>query len=161
MTKGIKAVVLAMGLVTAIGFSTHVFAGKGYGRGYGGPEDGQRGWNCPGYGPSAGLSDEEKAKLDTERQAFWDSTADLRRDIRQKKLELQIELNKSEIDGAKARAIQKELSDLRAQLDQKRLDHRMRIKEIDPDLGGGMGRFYGRGPGRFDDRGMDRRGGCW
>ena len=159
--KGFKAVVLAMGLVAAIGFTTNVFAGKGYGRGYKESGGGQRGWNCPGYGPHADLSDEQRAKFDGERQAFWDETADLRRGIRQKNLELQSELNKKEIDGVRAHAIQKELSELRAQLDEKRLDHRMRIIQIDPDVGGGMGRFGGRGQGRFDGPETGRRGGCW
>ena len=93
---------------------------RGYGRGMGGGQGWSQG-GCPGYGPGAGyghgrgygrgkgygmgrgygrstydanLTDEQRQQLDTERQAFQESTQDLRQDIYQKRLELQAEIAK-------------------------------------------------------------------
>lgn len=150
--NGFKAVIIAISLVAAVGLATNVFAGKGYGKGYGNPEGRGNASNCPGYGYAGSLSEEEAAKLDTERKAFFESTSDLRRSIRQKDLELQSELAKDPIERAKAQALQKDLSALRAQLDEKRLDRRIEMKEAYPEWCGGQGRNRGRG--------MWGRGGC-
>ena len=151
-----KTVALAIGLVAAIGLVSNVFAGKGYGRGSGNYENYKRGWDCQGYGQRGGLDQEELAKIDAEREAFFEATSDLRREIRQKNLELRSEMAKKEIDSARAHALQKELSDLEAQLDQKRLDHRIKLRATYPDWSGGPGRYHRRGQHR--GWGMGRSG---
>jgi len=75
-------------------------------------------------------------------------------DIFQKRLELRSELAKQTPDVQKAVKLQKELSELKAQFDQKRIDHRIKMKKINPNVGrgfGGRGRVLGRGFG----------GPCW
>jgi hypothetical protein len=58
---------------------------------------------------------------------------------------------KPEPEKKMASAIQKEISKLRAQLDQKHIDHMIQMKKIDPSVGqghakgGGYGNGYGPG----------------
>lgn len=162
--------VTVLAIAGILGFAATSFAG--WGRGGGGNCWGQGpGWGQRGYGPSGyqgNLSDEQIAKLDKERQAYFEETRDLRDNLYQKKLELRSELAKKDPDTQKAAGIQKEISDLRAQLDQKRIHHRIKMQKENPEFfaGRGYGRggrgmgggFYGRGMGRgFGGQG----GGCW
>lgn len=129
-------------------------AGSGYGR-RGQGMGWNQGWNgCPGYGQGGGpgggawnqLTDEQIEEVKTERAAFFEATKDMRQSMNQKRLELQSEIAKKTPDAEKAAELQQELSKLRAEFDLKRLEHRLRMKQIDPDLGMGMG--FGRGHGR-------------
>ncbi len=116
----------------------------GYGRHQG---FGKGGGNCGGCpygrgmrgGAMANLDEETVNKLDAERKAFFEETQDLRRDLYEKELALRSELVKKETNIETASAIQKEISGLKAELDQKRLDHRIKMKEIAPEAGMGMG----------------------
>jgi len=129
-------------------------AGPGYGRrGQGQGMGWNQDWNgCPGYGQGGGawnqLTDEQMEQVKTERAAFFEATKDLRQGMRQKRLELQAEIAKKTPDAEKAAELQQELSKLQAEFDLKRLDHRLRMKQIDPDLGMGMGFGRGHGHGR-------------
>ena len=60
------------------------------------------------------------------------------------------ELSGKTVDGQKAAALQKKISDLRSQLDQKRLEHLLKVKEMFPDLDDHFEAFCfkGGGPGR-------------
>ena len=146
--KWVNGVIVLM--VTAlIGFGANVFAAD--------PDQstpmGRQGKGMHGDGPMMGdgagmgknmpnLTPEETQKFEAERNAFRDATKDLKRSIYQKHLELQSEMIKKDPDRNKATAIQKEISDLQAQMDQKRLEHRFNLKQINPDLGSGMGGFH-------------------
>ena len=141
------------------GYDHHMGSGYGMQRGWG---QGPRGYGGQGY--QGDLSDEEIAKLDKERQAFFEATSDLREKRYQKELELRSELAKPEPDAKKAAGLQQEISDLESQLDQKRLDHRIKMKKDFPDFGAGG---YGYGP---RGKGMGRvtyggggygPGSCW
>ncbi len=168
----LKVTVVVASVILLAGIGTAAFAdwGMGYGRhpmGYGpgwskeGPGDGpgpgghHRGFGC-GYNRQD-MSAEEVKKIEEERNAFFDATRDLRRNMRQKSLELESELAKAEPDGAKAASIQKEISDLRTQFDQKRIEHRIKMGKLLPDGG------FCRGSGPFGK--MGHRGGgpgaCW
>jgi len=71
--------------------------------------------------------------------------------------ELNSELAKKNPDSKKSGALQKELSGLKGQLDQKRTEHRIRMNKINPGFGQ-MGRgFHGRGIGRW----QSNQGRCW
>jgi hypothetical protein len=107
--------------------------------------------------------------LDKQRRAFFEETRNLREDLYQKELELRSELAKEDPDAQKATSLQAEISELSAQLDQKRIDHRIKMKKENPEFfagrgygkgGGGMGRgFQGKGMGRgFRGQGC---GGCY
>ena len=120
------------------------------------------------------MSDEQITRLDKERQAFFVETRSLRENLYQKELELRSELAKEDPDAQKAAGLQAQISDLTAQLDQKRIDQRLKMQKENPEFfagrGYGMGRGYGKGGsgmGRgFQGRGMGRGfrgqgGGCW
>ena len=74
----------------------------------------------------------------------------------EKERELQNELAKAEPDASKASGLQKEISELQAQLDQKRIDHMVEMRKLAPNAGKGYvrgGSMMGYGP---------RGGGyCW
>ena len=165
--------VLVIAAVLAVAVTS--FAGWGRGHmGYGnhmGPGYGMRGGWGPGYGGYGGqgyqsnMSEEDIAKLDEERRAFFEATSDLREQLYQKELELRSELAKPEPDAKKAAGIQKEISQLESEFDQKRLDHRIKMRKDFKQFGSGG---YGYGPrGRGMGRGMYGGGGgygpgsCW
>ena len=100
------------------------------------------------YGVNANLSEEQVKKLDQERQTYQEQNRDLTAQIFQKNLELRAEIAKLQPDPKKAAELQKELSNMEAQLDRKYIDHILRIKVINPYFvvghdrmrsGGGMG----------------------
>jgi hypothetical protein len=138
-------------LITAIaiafsGIYASADGGKGY-RHHRGMHQGQ-GWHQRGYGGPGcavmdNLSEDETKKLDAERTEFFEATKGLRRKIYQKRLELASELAKENPDAATAAGLQKEVSDFKAQMAQKRLEHILRVQKINPDLGRG---FLGGGP---------------
>ena len=154
-------VVLTVFALVGIGATAFAGWGRGYGRhmGWGGgPGD------CPGYGygprnpQGTPLSDEQIQAVEKERQAFMNDTADLREDLYAKELELRAELAKADPDIAKATAVQKDISRLESELELKRLDHMIRMRRINPDMGrgyhgggymmgGGRGGMRGYGPG--------------
>ena len=141
------------------GFGQHMGSGYGMHRGW---ADGPRGYGSQGY--QSDLSDEDIANLDKERKAFFEATSELREQLYQKELELRSELAKPEPDAKKAAGLQKEISNLEGQLDQKRLDQQIKMRKDFPRFGnrgyGGMGMgggMYGRGGGGYGRGG----GACW
>jgi len=134
-------------IIMAAGVSADMGRGSGYrGQGHHGP-----GWHHGGYGASgrgafSNLSEEDIKKLDEERKAFFEDTKDLRREVYQKRLELASEMAKQNPEVTRAAAIQKKISETKAQLAQKHLDHLFRVRKINPDLGMGFG---GGGPMGF------------
>lgn len=125
------------------GYGSHMGPGYGMHRGW---ADGPRGYGGRGY--QSDLSAEDITRLDKERQAFFEATSDLRENLYQKELELRSELAKTEPDAKKAAGIQKEISNLESQFDQKRLEHRIKMRKDFP-RSGYMGQGYGhRGMGR-------------
>jgi nitrogen regulatory protein PII-like uncharacterized protein len=151
-----------------IGFAATSFAGWGRGGGNCGGQG--SGWGQKGVAPSdyqGNQSDEQITRLDKERQAFFEETRNLRENLYQKELELRSELAKEDLDAQKAAGLQAEISGLTAQLDQKRIDHRIKLQKDNPEFfaGRGYGRG-GRGMGRgFNGQGMGRGfcgqgGGC-
>jgi len=149
MNKKHKTFKIMLIVAIAILFSG-VYASADWGKGYGhhrGMHQGQgwhqRGFGGPGCAPMDNLSEDETKKLDAERTAFFEATKNLRRKIYQKRLELASELAKENPDAAVAATLQEEVSDFKAQMAQKRLEHILRVQKINPDLGRG---FWGGGP---------------
>lgn len=139
MKKGFLAV-LAISAVIALSVTAYAGWGMGYGPG-GGQCQGNRG---AGYGPGPGymmgnISDDEAKKINDERDAFFKATDDLRQDIYAKELELNSELAKKNIDTEKAAKLQKEISELESKFDQKRLDHMIKMKKLNPNMARGFG----------------------
>ena len=140
-----------------VGFTATSFAG--WGKGGGNCQGQDSGWGQRGVAPSGyqgNLSDEQITRLDKERQAFFEETRDLRKNLNQKELELRSELAKHDPDAQKAAGLQAEISELTAQLDQKRIAHRIKMQKENPEFFAGRG--YGKG-GRGMGRGFHGQGG--
>ena len=103
------------------GYGYHMGPGYGMHRGW---ADGPRGYGGQGY--QSDMSKEDLARLNNERQAFFEATSDLREKLYQKQLELRSELAKPEPDAQKAAGLQKDISGLESELDQKRLEQRIK-----------------------------------
>ena len=145
MRSGIATLVT----VAVIAAGSVAIAGKGMGDGDGkyGYERHHRNADYP-YGQQfADLTPEQREQMETERQAFFEATKQDRQDLYAKRLELRAEIAKRDPDMTKASALQQEVSNLQASLDQKRLTHIMAMRKINPDAGRG---FFmdGRGRGR-------------
>ena len=167
MNKLSKAIIL-VAIVGIVGFAATSFAGwgrggGGYCRGQGGG-GGQR-WSGPA-GDQNNLSDEEIDKLNQQRQAFFEDTRTARENLYQKELELRSEMAKKDPDAKKAVSLQKGISELESQLNQKRVEQRIKMQKENPEIfagrGYGQGRGYGKGRGYGMGRGsQDCGGGCW
>lgn len=116
----------------------------GYG-GYGGNMMGYGAGSDRGYGPN--LSSEEIAKLDAAREKFFNDTSDLRNQIEEKRLNLGNEIDKANPDATKVAELQKELSKLDSEFDQKSVQFQLEVRKLLPekDLGSGYGRGFGNG----------------
>jgi zinc resistance-associated protein len=161
-TGKIFMVVVIVG-VFAIAATSFAGWGRGGGRGWGGncwgPGSGYGSRGYGGQGYQSNLSEEEMNKLNQERQAFFEATSDLREKLYQKELELRSELAKPEPDAKKAAGLQKEISSLESELDQKRLEQRIKMRKEFPRSGY---QGYGYGPrGRGMGRGMYGGGDCY
>lgn len=145
------AIVLVAAMAAAVFAAGNDTQGAG---GYG------RGWHKgSGDGPAClqNLNEEDRGKIENERQAFFNATDDLRRELYRKRLALESELAKKAPDPEAAKALQKELSELHAQLGQQRIDHLLKMKAINPDCGDwGGNQRHGHG----QVRGQGRGGGC-
>ena len=164
MSNVTSKLLVVLTVFAVVGFGVYAFAdgGMGYGQHRGGWDQQGPGWRhggsgCPGYGGhmKGDLGDEENQKMDQQRNAFHKATKDLKQNIYQKQLELESEFAKKTPDAKKAAGIQKEISDIQAQIDQERVNHIIEMKKIDPDVGRGS---RGNGPMRNDS---SRRRPCW
>jgi Spy/CpxP family protein refolding chaperone len=106
-----------------------------------------------GFGPGGGgnLTDEQIAVVQKEREAFFESTRELRDRVYQKSLELRAEMAKQNPDTSKAAALQKEVSGLHSDLAAKRLEQQLKMKKEHPEI---YSKAYGRGSGMGGGRGM-------
>ena len=128
-------------------------------RGYWGND---RGSYCD-YGKGfTDLSKEEQRQLKDLDSKFYNETDRLRYEIRSKSAELNSYLSSTNPDSQKLKALQRELSDLRSEMDEKRLAYELEARKILPEsrFGGDYGKgFYGHhmrdyGPGMgFGKRG--------
>ena len=135
-----SGMVMVGALIMWVGFGANAFAGgMGQGRGMG--------------TASSNLTEDQIKQMETERNAFQTATQGLRQQLNEKRQALQTELTKQPPDAATCSAMQKEISDLQAQFDQKRLTHVLEMKKIDPNFaegrGMGLGMGHGKGPGPF------------
>jgi Spy/CpxP family protein refolding chaperone len=169
-----RKLVSILAVITVVGIGTLAYAhwnedwghhgwmhGGGGGYGYGMPHGY---YGNQGYGD---LNDEQITALDKERAAFFKETANIREDLYAKQLALQSELSKSDPDTAKASELQKDISELERKLDQKRIDHMIKMKKISPNGGRGFAMMGGPmmgGPmmgGHMMGYGSRYSGDCW
>lgn len=105
----------------------HAMMGQGQGRGHSG-----------GY---AALSDEDRAKIDAAREKFFNETRSLRRDMDDQAYALRKEMNSDNPDSGKVAQLQKQLSKLESDFDQKRIQHQLEMRKLWPE------KFRNRGMG--------------
>lgn len=155
-TLVVLSVILLAGVAVAFadwgGYGRHM---RGYGgpmMGYGGGYGPGYGYHMRGYGAWGNLSEEDAAKLDSARQAFFEETRDLREQIEERYTALQNEMDKENPDATKVADLQKQVSELRAEFDQKAIAHRLEIRTLLPED------YQGRG---FGPRGARGPGYCW
>lgn len=130
--------------------------GQGKGR-RGGPDESGLYPGCP---LNIDLTQEQSTKLQNIRNAFFKDTAGLRSDIFKKEQDMDVLMLEKTIDVEKAKKIQDEISGLRGQFAQKRLQSQLesrtvltaeQIAQLPPGcnmgIGPGDGRGCGFGPG--------------
>lgn len=148
-------IVTILGIILLVGAIAIPVLAHSPGEGRGRHMMGDRG-NRPGYSPEYGreydrLTEDQRNQLDQLNRRSYDETAKLRNQLWEKSGELNTLLNSSNPDVDKARALQKEISELRAKLDQVRINFELEAKKITPDLryGRGYGRGYGHQGGSY------------
>jgi zinc resistance-associated protein len=165
-----RKIIAVLAVVALVGFGSYAFAdqGGGYGdRGYGhgyGMDYGRHGSGM-GYGHrgyrgdcrqdrdyEGDLTRDEIRQLDEAHAAFYKDTEELRDNIYDKEVDLNRELAGENLDKQKAAQLQKEISELRNKLDQKRLNHQIEIRKIAPNAGRGWMRGYGSRGGKSYQR---------
>jgi len=133
-----KKLIVVLTVAAVIGIGTYAFGHMGgsygyYGRMHGGPGMHQGYYGESGNDYRTDLKDEDLKALEEERRAFLKATDSVRQNLYSKELELQSELYKENPDVAKAGALQKEISDLKSTLDQKRIDHMIKMRKLSPN----------------------------
>ncbi len=152
-----RKIITILAVVALVGFGSYAFAdwGGGYGHHGYGMDDGHHGSGM-GYG-HRGYRDDDRSDRDYEgdltrdeirqleeaHEAFYKETKELRYKLDDKARDLNRELAGENPDKQKAAKLQKELSELRSDLDQKRLDHQIETRKISPKAGRGWMRGYG------------------
>jgi hypothetical protein len=157
-------IVLAIVLVGSWAFAHGPWGGRGYGyHGYG---SGDRYSNLP---------PEQGEKLQAQEEKFYQDTAQLRRELYQKRLELQGLWIDPKTDPERIKAKQREVFELQRRIQDKALEHKLAVREQLPEgqynLGPrGFGHGMGYGPhhgwghmwGSGHGAGRGNRGGpCW
>ena len=144
---------MVVAIAAIIGIGAYAFAdGGGYGMGGWGHHRGgyHMGWGGPGYGDKSDLSEEDFKKLDDQMRTFYKETESIRQKSYEKELALRSELAKENPDAKKATDLQKELSGLESEFNQKRIAHMLALRKDNPNFNRGfMGRggMGGYGPG--------------
>ena len=163
-----KKILIALGSFLLVAFLAVPLLADGPGwngghhmRGYWGSNPG----SCWDYGRGyTNLSKEEQSQLKELENKFSNETYRLRNEIWSKLAELNSYLNSTNPDSQKLKALQRELSDLRAEMDEKRLAYELEARKILPDtrFRGGYGKgYYGHHMRGYGPRmGYGQRG-CW
>ncbi len=90
------------------------------------------------------LIEDQLAKMDKLGQKFYENTSTLRHEAWAKSDDLAILLNSAEPDLKKAKALQKEISQLKGKMAEKRLEYNFEADKIAPALGVQRGHGLGR-----------------
>jgi Spy/CpxP family protein refolding chaperone len=96
-------------------------------------------------GQTSNYTTEQKDQIEKLNKKFRDDNADTIKQLMTKQFDLNTILDSDKPDADKAKAVQKDISDLNAKLAQKRIDLYVEMRKINPDAKFGMG--AGRGSG--------------
>ncbi|MFH2060330.1 MAG: periplasmic heavy metal sensor [Pseudomonadota bacterium] len=155
ITTTLLMIVLIAGSVFAWG------PGKGHGMEYGSSSD------CPGYNGQDDanlLSQEQKDQLSSLRQKFIDETYQTRAAKFAKVQEMRMLMETSDPDRTKLAQLSNEILELEKGIMDKKIDFRLEMKKIAPELSSLRGGGFGKGRGMWSsDNSQGRqgkRGGC-
>ena len=125
---------------------------------------GDKGYGDRRYGyadPYANLSPEQREKLQAQEQKFYEDTAELRRELSQKRLDLRSLWIDPKADPQKIKVRQREVFELQRRIQEKAMEHKLAIRELLPEEGIGRGPWgSGMGYGPHHRRGYGG-GSCW
>jgi Spy/CpxP family protein refolding chaperone len=170
----VKAMGKRKNMLTAIGIVLAIVVVGGWAFAHG--PRGERGYGHHGYGggdPYSNLTSEQREKLQAQKEKFYQDTAQLRRELQQKRLELQGLWIDPKADPEKIKAKQREVFELQSRIQEKTLEHKLATRELLPEEGIGQGpwghgmgygphhesgHMGGHGPGAMKGYG---RGPCW
>ena len=129
--------VIVLTMVAILGFGTNAFArqGAGYCRNVCLNQDTGQNRFCRDNCGTNKLSEEQIKAINEQRKAFFDATEDLSQGLYEKEAELMSVLAKKAPDTEKAKAIQKDISDIKSQMHQKKIDHYVKMEKINPCFG--------------------------
>lgn len=99
---------------------------------------GKKGYGHHGYGygdPYSSLTSEQREKLQAQEKKFYEDTAQLRRELYQKSLELRGLWIDPKADPEKIKAKQREAFDLQRRIQDKALEHKLAVRELLPEEG--------------------------
>lgn len=130
-----KKTVIISGCLMLLVVLTHpVFSGDSRSDGehpmYG--DHSETGEHWQNHGMNGKLNQEQRSRLNSLHSRFVDETAGLKNQIRDRSTELNNLLQMRDPDLRRARALQAEISDLRAKLDQEQLNYRIESRKITP-----------------------------
>jgi Spy/CpxP family protein refolding chaperone len=148
-----KRLIILFGIVLLFGMMTT----PSFARGWRGMEFGPMRGQGPGLGMDhfrggfpirpefIPLTEDQRTQLGELKKKFQEDTAEFREALFDKSKELNTILTSEEPDEKKAKALQKEINDLRAKLSEKQLNLRLEITRVIPesDFGRGFNRFFG------------------
>jgi len=123
-------------------------SGAGKGAGVMGMESGKGQRGAMGREKASSLTTEQKEQIEKLRKKYRDDNADTLKQLMTKRFDLNTILDSDKPDADKAKAIQKEISDLNAKLAQKKIDLYIEMRKINPDAK--FGRGSGKGMGATD-----------
>lgn len=147
-TTLVVTIVVTLALMGGWAFAHGMWGGRGQiysGSGYG------YGWN---------LSPEQQEKLQAQQKKFYQDTAELQRQLYQKRLELQGLFIDPNVGPDQIKAKQREIFDLQREFQERALDHRLALRELLPEEYSGHW-SCGNGPGYGHMMGYGRRHGGW
>jgi zinc resistance-associated protein len=148
-----KAVAIVIG-IAVIFLGVQAFAHREGGNG--------RGWHHRGYGGSGfgrmmdGWNDETTRKLQDQEESFYNETEDLKQKLYERELALEGEMIKKDPNSTNVMKLQKEISDLDGQLEEKRMRYMLEFRKNNSEAGWGRMRRGGMEYGRSFGGGA-----CW
>ena len=161
----LRNVIIAIASIAIIGIGINAFAhgGMGWGGGGGHHRGGMHYQGAYNNGNSDQMSPEAYKQFEQNKEAFFNETRDIRTSLFEKERDLQNELAKDEPDMAQASRIQKEISDLQSQFDQKRIEHMVEMRKLNPNAGRGYRSGSSMMGSRGSMMGSGNNGGgyCW
>ena len=145
-----KSMIVITSLLAVALMATSAFSrghGNGGGQGCGG--SGQ-GYGMNGNNAWNDLSTDQRDELTALKQKFIDDTYELRSDMMVKHQEMRMLMETSSPDRAKLETMSQAVTDLRGQMQSKKIDYQLAAKKIAPELNMGN---HGFGNKRGHDRG--------